>query len=193
MLTVDESGMPTIPDLRQLQDKDVMALFARDTSKDKRKYIQEAGVIYYLGDPNSPANQNGLSYEEALKMAIENFDLPKTYVPDVLVKKLIDKMYEENIGEEGRAIAVLKQAIHICAVGATKINDVLNKKLNGAFEDEQITSILALIDAVNKRVVELPGLTKALVVAYENLQNAEEEQLARGKTKVLSSMNADED
>lgn len=35
--------------------------------KDKHKYIAEVGVIYYLGDPKSPAKQQGLSYEESLK------------------------------------------------------------------------------------------------------------------------------
>ena len=53
MLTIDETGMPQAPTLRQILDKDVALLWQRDTTKDKRKYIAEAGVIYYLGDPKS--------------------------------------------------------------------------------------------------------------------------------------------
>ena len=50
-----------------------------------------------------------------------------------------------------------------------------------------------MMDSVSKRVVEIPALTKALGVAYENLRNEEEEQLARGGKQILSSMDADED
>ena len=94
LLTIDETGMVKAPNVRQLQDKDVLMLWSRDTSKDKHRYIAEAGVIYYLGDPKSPAKQQGLSDDEALKAAIENYGLSKDYKPDKLVKKLIDKYYK---------------------------------------------------------------------------------------------------
>lgn len=193
MLTVDETGMPAAPNLRQLQDKDVALLWQRDTTKDKRKYIAEAGVIYYLGDPKSPARQQGLSDVEALKMAIDNFNLSKDYVPDSLVKKLIDKYYKENITEAGVALEALHKSIHLVSIAATRINEILNNKLSGAVSDEDITSILTMMDSVSKRIVEIPSLTKALGVAYENLRNEEEEQLARGGKQILSSMDADED
>lgn len=193
MLTVDETGMPAAPNLRQLQDKDVALLWQRDTTKDKRKYIAEAGVIYYLGDPKSPARQQGLSDVEALKMAIDNFNLSKDYVPDSLVKKLIDKYYKENITEAGVALEALHKSIHLVSIAATRINEILNNKLSGAISDEDITSILTMMDSVSKRIVEIPSLTKALGVAYENLRNEEEEQLARGGKQILSSMDADED
>lgn len=193
MLTVDETGMPAAPNLRQLQDKDVALLWQRDTTKDKRKYIAEAGVIYYLGDPKSPARQQGLSDVEALKMAIDNFNLSKDYVPDSLVKKLIDKYYKENITEAGVALEALHKSIHLVSIAATRINEILNNKLSGAISDEDINSILTMMDSVSKRIVEIPSLTKALGVAYENLRNEEEEQLARGGKQILSSMDADED
>lgn len=193
MLTVDETGMPAAPNLRQLQDKDVALLWQRDTTKDKRKYIAEAGLIYYLGDPKSPARQQGLSDVEALKMAIDNFNLSKDYVPDSLVKKLIDKYYKENITEAGVALEALHKSIHLVSIAATRINEILNNKLSGAISDEDITSILTMMDSVSKRIVEIPSLTKALGVAYENLRNEEEEQLARGGKQILSSMDADED
>lgn len=192
MLTIDESGMPQAPNIRQLQDKDVVLLWSRDTTKDKRKYIAECGVIYYLGDPKSPAKQQGLSDAESLKMAIDMYNLPKDYTPDSLVRKLIDKYYVQNITEAGVALEALQKSVHLSAIAATRINELLNKKLSGALSDEDITSTLTLMDSVSKRIVEIPALTKALGVAYENLRNEEEEQLARGGKQILSSMDADE-
>lgn len=192
LLTVDETGMPQAPTLRQLQDKDVSLLWQRDTTKDKRKYIAEVGIIYYLGDPKSPARQQGLSDLESLNLAIENFNLPKNYQPDSLVTKLIDKYYKANITEAGIALEALHKSVHLVSIAAVKINEQLNKKLSGAIGDEDISQVLTLMDAVSKRISEIPALTKALNSAYENLRNEEEDQLARGGKKILSSMDADE-
>ena len=193
MLTIDETGMPKAPSLRQLQDKDVALLWQRDTTKDKQKYIKEVGVIYYLGDPKSPAKQQGLSDTESLQLAIDNYNLPKDYVPDSLVRKLIDKYYISNITEAGVALEALQKSIHLVSIAAVRINEQLNRKLSGALADEDITPILTMMDAVSKRITEIPALTKALGTAYENLRNEEEEQLARGGKQILSSMDADED
>lgn len=192
MLTIDNTGMPQAPTIRQLQDKDVALLWQRDTSKDKRRYIGDVGVIYYLGDPKSPAKQQGLSDAESLKMAIDNFNLPKDYTPDSLVRKLINKYYISNITEAGVALEALRKSIHLISIAAVRINEQLNRKLSGALADEDITPILTMMDAVSKRIAEIPALTKALGTAYENLRNEEEEQLARGGKQILSSMDADD-
>lgn len=192
LLTIDDTGMPKAPSIRQLQDKDVALLWQRDTSKDKHKYIAEAGVIYYLGDPKSPAKQQGLSDAESLKMAIDNFNLPSSYTPDSLVKKLIDKYYINNITEAGVALEALQKSIHLVSLAAVRINEQLNKKLSTTLVDEDISPILVMMDAVSKRITEIPALTKALGTAYENLRNDEEEQIARGGKTILSSMDADE-
>lgn len=192
MLTIDDTGMPQSPTIRQLQDKDVALLWQRDTSKDKRRYIGDVGVIYYLGDPKSPAKQQGLSDAESLKMAIDNFNLPKDYTPDSLVSKLINKYYISNITEAGVALEALRKSIHLISIAAVRINEQLNRKLSGTLADEDITPILTMMDAVSKRIAEIPALTKALGTAYENLRNEEEEQLARGGKQILSSMDADD-
>lgn len=193
MLTIDETGMPKAPSIRQIIRKHVALLWQRDTTKDKRKYIAEAGVIYYLGDPKSPARQQGLTDDEALKMAIENFNLSSDYVPDSLVKTLIEEYYKENITEAGVALEALHKSVHLVSIAANKINDLLNKKLSNAIGDDDITQILTLIDSVTKKITEIPSLIKALGVAYENLRNEEEEQFARGGKQILSSMDADEE
>lgn len=193
MLTIDNTGMPAAPSIKQLQDKDVLALYARDKSIDKSRYIKEVGVIYYLGDPQSPAHQQGLSDKEALKAAIDNYNLPNDYVPDELTKRLIEKYYHSNIGEAGLAVEALHKSIHLVSMAAIKINERLNNRLTNALADADITVILSLMDAVNKKIQEIPSLTASLKTAYENLKYEKEQEYARGKQAILSSMNADEE
>ena len=192
LLVLDNTGMPQAPGIRQLMDKDVALLWSRDKTANKSKYIAECGVIYYMGDPKSPARQQGFSDREALDMAIEQFDLPKDYLPDPLVKKLIDKYYAENMTQAGLVIENLNKSIHLVSLATTKINDILNKKLSQNITEDDITSILTLSDSVAKKITQIPDLVKALGVAYENLRSEEETQLARGGGIVESSMNADE-
>ena len=191
LLTIDDTGMPQAPSIRQLVDKDIALLWQRDTTKDKRNYIAQCGIIYYLGDPKSPARQQGLSDREALDMAIEQFDLPKDYLPDALVKKLIDKYYKQNITEAGIAIENLNKSIHLISLAANKINDLLNKKLTQNITEEDIPGVLVLTDSVSKKISEVPNLVKALGVAYENLRTEEETKMARGGVVISSSMDAD--
>ena len=193
MIIIDDTGMPRAPGVRQLMDKDVLELWSRDKSKEKTKYLQEAGVIYYLGDPKSPAKQQGLSDDEALQMAIDNFNLPKDYVPDLLVKRLIDKYYISNITEAGVALEALQKSVHLVSIAANKLTEYLNKKLVNSINDEEVSNIISVMQTVSKQVQEIPSLTKAIGVARENLRNEEEEQLARGGKRILSSMNADEE
>lgn len=193
MIVIDDTGMPRAPGVRQLMDKDVLELWSRDKSKEKTKYLQEAGVIYYLGDPKSPAKQQGLSDDEALQMAIDNFNLPKDYVPDLLVKRLIDKYYISNITEAGVALEALQKSVHLVSIAANKLTEYLNKKLVNSINDEEVANIISVMQTVSKQIQEIPSLTKAIGVARENLRNEEEEQLARGGKRILSSMNADEE
>lgn len=193
LITVDESGMPKAPSVRQLLDKDVLALYARDNTPDKRKYLAECGVIYYLGDPKSPTKQKGLSDEECLKEAIDNFNLPRDYVPDTLVVKLIRKYYEQNITKAGVTIENLQKALHLTDLVCTKIVDMLNKKLRGELADADVATVLTQVDGLNKRIEDIPKLSKALTLAYENLRDEEETQIARGGVAILSSMDADEE
>ncbi len=193
LITVDDTGMPTAPDIYQLQDKDVRELYTRDNYPDKRMYIAECGFIYYLGDPKSPARQQGLSDQEILQLAIENYNLPKDYKPDPLVLKIAERYYKQNITEAGVAIEALHKSVHLVSIAANRINDLLNEQLAGTITKDEIPNILQLMDGVSKRITEIPNLVKALGIAYENLRNEEETQLARGGKQILSSMNAEDD
>lgn len=191
LLTIDNTGLPKPPSIRQIQDKDVLELFMRDTSRDKRKYIAEAGYIYYMGDPKSPVHQQGLSEKEGHDLAIENYNLPKDYKPDNLVKRLIAKYWNSSIGEAGMALNALHKSIHLISIAAVKINEILNNKLSNAITNEDVLPILNLMDSVAKKVSEIPILTSSLKTAQNNLRDEEEEIIGRGGQVITSSMDAD--
>lgn len=191
LLTIDNTGLPKPPSIRQIQDKDVLELFMRDTSRDKRKYIAEAGYIYYMGDPKSPVHQQGLSEKEGHDLAIENYNLPKDYKPDNLVKRLIAKYWNSSIGEAGMALNALHKSIHLISIAAVKINEILNNKLSNAITNDDVLPILNLMDSVAKKVSEIPILTSSLKTAQNNLRDEEEEIIGRGGQVITSSMDAD--
>lgn len=193
LITIDKSGMPKVPSLRQLIDKDVRELYIRDRTDTKEIYVKECIVIYYLGDPKSPAKQKGLSYNECLKEAIKQADLPKNYSPDLLVVRLIKRYYEENIGVAGKAVEVLLQAIHNLTIAAGKLNELLNEKLKSAVQLEEVNTIVSLMGSVNKQTNDIPEMTKKLKIAQENLRNETETIVGRGGITVRASMSADDD
>lgn len=192
LISVDDTGMPQAPSITQLFDKDIRELYTRDETIDKSVYIKEIGVIYYLGNPNSPVRQQGLSDEECLKEAIKNFDLPANYHPDKLMMKIIDRYYDQCITVAGRAIENILRTLHVCELATTKVLNILNQKLQGDITNDDINIILGLIDNTTKRAKDMPDTMKALNTAYENLRNEEETQLARGGAKILSSMDAEQ-
>lgn len=191
LINIDDSGMPQPPTTRQLIDRDVRELYRRDTSKDKQKYIKECIVIYYLGDPKSPAKQNGLSDAEALKMAIEQAGLPADYLPDKLVIRLIKRYYNENITEAGVVVENILKGIHNINLIITNINELLNEQLKTNITIESVQSIVSMIDIVNKKSAEMPALIKALEEAKQNLMYEKETELSRGGQTVLSSMDSE--
>lgn len=188
MLTIDRTGMPTAPDLRQLLDKDVRELYRRDTTPGKARYVQEVGVIYYVGDPKSPTKQQGLSDSECLKQAIINFDLPKDYVPDELVTKLIKRYYLQRTGIAMESIIVLREAIHNGMLVAKKLNELLREKLRTSIDADETNILVSYIDNINKKVTEFPNLVANLAKAEENLALEYESVQSRGGEQVLSSM-----
>lgn len=191
LLVIDDNGMPVAPTLRQLIDKDVRALYQRDKSSDKSQYTKECIVIYYLGDPKSPARQSGLSDPEALKMAIEQADLPKNYIPDSLVIRLIKRYEDENLTEAGRVVENILKGLHNINISINVINSLLNEKLNSHVTLDDVNTILGLINNVNAQSKELPSLIKRLEEAKENLMYEKETEAARGGQIVSSSMDAE--
>lgn len=191
LLLLDDTGMPQPPTLKQLIDRDVRELYRRDKTKDKKMYIAECIVIYYLGDPKSPAKQSGLSDPEALKMAIEQAGLPKTYIPDVLVLRLIKRYYEENITEAGKVVENILKGVHNINLSIDVINSLLNEKLKSNPTLEEIPIILDMMKRVNEQAGAIPAMLKKLEEAKQNLMYEKETEFSRGGQTVLSSMDAE--
>ena len=192
LLVLDDTGMPQPPTLRQMIDKEVRELYRRDKTSDKKNYIAECIVIYYLGDPKSPARQAGLSDPEALRMAIEQAGLDKDYIPDALVLRLIKRYYDENITEAGKVVENIQQGVHNINLAVSAMNNLLNEKLNSNLTLEDIPNVLALVDNVNKKAGELPSILKKLEEAKQNLMYEKETEISRGGGNVLSSMDAED-
>ena len=190
LITINEDGMPQAPDVRQLLDKDVRSLYTRDKTEDKSRYVAECIIIYYLGDPKSPAKQSGLNEAESLKLAIEQAGLPKNYIPDALVLKLINRYYEQNITEAGRVVENMMQAIHNINLYIKQANNILNERLNGSLNLEELNVIMPILDNFKKQAADIPGLLKKLDEAKENLMYEKETEISRGGVQVLSSMRA---
>lgn len=191
LIEIDDTGMPVAPNLRNLLDEDVRALYRRDKSKNKERYTAECIVIYYLGDPKSPARQSGLSDAEALVMAIKQAGLESDYLPDPLVQRLIERYYQQNITEAGRVVENINKGIHNINLSITAMNKLLADKLKGQITLEEIPTIVAMVDNINKKAGELPSILKKLDEAKENLIYEKETKLSRGGNTVLSSMDAD--
>lgn len=190
MLVIDDSGMPVAPTIRQLMDKDIKQLYTRDKTKDKSNYIKECIVIYYLGDPKSPAKQSGLSDAESLKMAIQQAGLKNDYIPDELVQKIIKRYYYQNITEAGKVVENIQKGIHNINLSVDAINSILNEKLQSGLTLDDLPNILGMVDNVNKKASELPSIIKRLEEAKQNLMYEKETEVARGGNAVLSSMDA---
>lgn len=191
LLLLDDTGMPQPPTLKQLIDRDVRELYRRDKTKEKKMYIAECIIIYYLGDPKSPARQSGLSDPEALKMAIEQAGLPKTYIPDVLVLRLIKRYYEENITEAGKVVENILKGVHNINLSIDVINSLLNEKLKSNPTLEEIPIILDMMKRVNEQAGAIPAMLKKLEEAKQNLMYEKETEVSRGGQTVLSSMDAE--
>ena len=192
LIVIDDNGMPKPPTTRQLIDRDIRELYRRDKTPDKKNYIAECIVIYYLGAPKSPARQAGLSDPEALKMAIEQAGLDKSYIPDALVIRLISRYYDENITEAGKVVENILKTIHNINLSIDVVNNLLSEKLNSNITLEEVATIMQLIDSVSKRAGDIPSILKKLEEAKQNLMYEKETELSRGGGTVLSSMDAEE-
>lgn len=191
LILIDDDGMPQAPTIRQLIDPDVKELYRRDTTKDKAKYIAECVFIYYIADPKSPARQSGLSNKESIKLGIEQAGLPSDYIPDALVIKLIQKYEKRSMTEATKVVDNLLKAIHNTNLAVDRINEVLNSKLGGTINLEEMPTILELIKQVKNIAGDIPSIVKKLDEAKQNLMYEKETEISRGGVVVLSSMDAD--
>ena len=191
LLILDDTGMPKPPTIRQIIDRDIRELYRRDKTPDKKNYIADCIVIYYLGDPKSPARQAGLSDPEALKMAIKQAGLTDSYIPDVLVIRLIKRYYDENITEAGKVVENILKGIHNINLSIDAINNLLNEKLNSSPTLEELPNLLQMMKSVNDQANAIPSILKKLEEAKQKLMDEKETEVSRGGQTVLRSMDAE--
>jgi len=190
LLTFDIYGNVEPITLEQILDKDILELYRRDYSQSKDKYKAECGVIYYMGDPQSPPRQNGLTDKECLEAAIENFNLPKDYEPDVLVKRIIDRYNVNAMTPAGVAIENIRKALHRVSHASIKIGETIDAMMSNALEPADVVTIIDLSNKLGKLSTELPNYVASLKVAQDNLRNEAEELEARGGESIYYSMDA---
>ena len=85
-------------------------------------------------------------------------------------------------------VIVLKKGLHNNTLAASKLNELLNEKLNEGASLETAGTIINLMDSLNKKVSDMPGLLKALQQAEENLLFEQEQTSGSGGEAVISSM-----
>lgn len=62
-------------------------------------------------------------------MAIKQAGLTDSYIPDVLVIRLIKRYYDENITEAGKVVENILKGIHNINLSIDAINNLLNENL----------------------------------------------------------------
>jgi hypothetical protein len=126
LISFDEAGNAKPLTAEQLLDNDVRAFYqAYYRAEDTSVYIKMCGVIYYLGDPNSPPMQEGLDERECLKRAIYDYELPPTYTPDAVMDKLIAKFRKSEFTILNEAALSLERSVHISMLVSDKYRELL--------------------------------------------------------------------
>ena len=136
---------------------------------------------------------NNFLSESIIKRAIENYDLPDNYQPDLLVFKIARRYHDQKITEAGIILENILKAIHNANIAVNVLNESLNEKLSSGLSKDDALDVIDIMDRLAKKSVEIPSLVKGLNEARENLIYEREQTVARGGQVILSSMDADED
>lgn len=196
LISYDERGYAYAPNIYQIQDKDVALLYQRDKGSPgdidgtlKLQYIKEAGVVYYLGDPKSPANQMGYSRVEAIKLAKSNYDLDAGWEPDDLILRLAKRYKECKMGVAGEALEAALRALHNSTLACNLLNNILSERMLSGLTDEA-SAVISTVTELGKIINILPNQIKTVEDAKQNLLLEKQTKYARGKVKVTNSMDA---
>lgn len=195
LLSIDEFGYPLAPNIYQIQDKDIRELYERDKGSfgdidgsRKLKYLKEAGVVFYLGDPKSPANQMGYSQAESIKLAVANYELPPDWQPDNLILVLAKRYKESKMGPALSAVESAQRSLHNASLACNAINELLSAKMISGLSIEDTPIIVSCVKQIGDISSNIPNLTKALSDAKQNLEHENQQQKARGGKVITSSM-----
>jgi|LQAB01.1.fsa_nt_gi hypothetical protein len=198
ILNFDSSGQIAPLTTEQLLDKDVRAFFVDYNNRnDLETYKKICGAIYYMGDPNSPPVQEGLSEDACLKRAIHDFELPKDWIPTPLISNIIEKYRNSEYTILYTSAISLQRAVRTSITVADKYNELLTQKLidiqtNVTNKDslEATSAIVGMLQQIRKEIVEFPTLVDKLKAAQEAIINEAEDVTLRGGGIMSDSMNA---
>ena len=140
-------------------------LFTRDKTRDKSKFIQELGYIYFMEDPRSDY-QYITDPEERSKAIIEGEGLPNTWKIDSLLQEAIDyyKLFKPTSALllEDTRVAVDKLRKQLRDIDLNAVDD----------KDKPIYTLNVVVSAIK----QVPSLVKDLdeaekSIAKEIIQN----------------------
>jgi hypothetical protein len=198
VLNFDSSGQVAPLTTEQLLDKDVRAFFVDYNNRnDLETYRKICGVIYYMGDPNSPPVQEGLNDDACLRRALHDFELPKDWLPTPLITNIIEKYRNSEYTILYTSAISLQRAVRTSITVADKYNELLTQKLmdintNVSNKDslEATSAIVGMLQQIRKEIVEFPTLVDKLKAAQEAIVNESEDITLRGGAVMSDSMNA---
>jgi hypothetical protein len=199
LLSFDEAGNVKPLTTEQLLDNDVREFYQSYYLNDKLdQYRRECGLIFYMGDPNSPPMQEGLSDKECFERAKQEFKLPSMYKIPEHVQKLIDRYRKSEMTILHEAALSLEKSVHVCMVISDKYREVLQNKLHALSNSGDIETIAVigqvagLIQQLNKEVKDFPKLVEILKSAKEAIFADMEDTQLRGGVIMTESMNANQ-
>lgn len=198
ILNFDSNGNVADLTTEQLLDKDVRALFMdHKANNDMEGYKNICGVIYYMGDPNSPPSQEGLNEDDCLKRAIHDFELPPEWMPTPLISNIIAKFRKSEYTILHTAALSLQRAVNTSITIADKYNELLTRKLTSIQTNtdnkdslDVTTVIVSMLQQIRKEITEFPNLVEKLKAAQEAIVNEAEDVTLRGGGAMSESMNA---
>lgn len=187
MLAVNDQGIPFAPNLYQIQNKDVKELYVRDITPNKTRYMQEVGVIYYLADPKSPANQMGYSRPEALIVAKQNYGIDANWEPDELVLRIVDE-YKKGWTPAEETFNSAARALHNANLAANFISEQLSVKMSSGLQSDDTLVVIDYINKLSAIINLLPNQLKTINEAKQALLLDNQQRKARGGKVITTSM-----
>ena len=151
-------------------------LFMRDKTKDKSKFIQELGFIYFYADPRSDY-QYLTDDEERIKAIIEGEGLPNDWKIDKLLQDAIDyyasfKPTSALLLEDTR-VAVDKLRSLLRNIDLTDVDD----KGKPIYTLNTITATIKQVPSLVKDLDEAERTISKEIVQNENIRGSQEKSM----------------
>lgn len=196
-LNFTESGDVLPLTIEQLLDNDVRNFYKPYYEAGKlEEYRSCCGYIYYLGNPDSPVMQEGLSEEDAVARAKHDYDLPADFKPSIAMERVLHKYRKSEMTILFEEAISLQRTCRTAIIVMDKYRDLLSKKvakmdtLTDAEALLAVGAIVTMVQQIRKEATEFPKLIDALRDAKESIFNDSDDAQLRGGVSMLDSMDA---